>query len=459
MRAGPGGAAGRRRARSAGPRRPRRSAGRSPPAAARRVPDPRTGRAPRRAGAGRRSGPGRPGRGTRSAPSARTADGFSRASQGPAAVAQAVERRELVRELGGERAAPERPHVHGVAPGRRARHLEHREGDVETAAQEHVPVGALQLAVARRLPVLDEPVLEYERAQLRVGGPVVHDLGALGPARGGAEVRPGARAERYRLPHVERTAAVVAKDVHPRVVGEGGEVGPLGGRDPGPRLRLALPPARAEQLERLADGDGVRAEAREQRAEHASARERVGQRAVHLLHLDPEGVRERGEPPPPRQRREAAGELDRAEHRRARPVEAGALEAWRSTRRSKPALCATSTRPRSSSATSGRTSAGAGAASTIAWVIPVKRWIPRASGRSGRTSESKVSWSSPPPTSTAPTSVSSHSSPPRPLVSVSSATNSAPATGCSSISTEPMQSKPADGWTAALQGEVVHPRA
>jgi hypothetical protein len=59
-----------------------------------------------------------------------------------------------------------------------------------------------------------------------------------------------------------------------------------------------------------------------------------------------------------------------------------------STRRSNDALWATSTRPSSSSATRGSTSAGGGAESTIAWVIPVKRSIPRDSGRSTRTSDS-----------------------------------------------------------------------
>ena len=51
--------------------------------------------------------------------------------------------------------------------------------------------------------------------------------------------------------------------------------------------------------------------------------------------------------------------------------------------------------------------------------------MPRDSGRSVRTSDSKRSCSSPPPTSTAPTSVSSQSSPGRPFVSVSTHTYSA----------------------------------
>ena len=110
-------------------------------------------------------------------------------------------------------------------------------------------------------------------------------------------------------------------------------------------------------------------------------------------------------------------------------------KAWRSTRTSKRALWAISTRPSSSSASSASTSSGGGAPSTIPWLMPVKRWIPRESGRSTWTSESKVSCSSPPPTRTAPTSVISQRSPPYPLVSVSSATNSAGARGWSSLNT------------------------
>ena len=110
-------------------------------------------------------------------------------------------------------------------------------------------------------------------------------------------------------------------------------------------------------------------------------------------------------------------------------------KAWLSTRVSKRAEWAISTRPSSSSPRSSSTSWAGGAASTIACVMPVKRWIPRESGRSVRTSESNVSCSSPPPTSTAPTSVSSQRSEASPLVSVSTATNSAPATGWSSKST------------------------
>ena len=110
-------------------------------------------------------------------------------------------------------------------------------------------------------------------------------------------------------------------------------------------------------------------------------------------------------------------------------------KAWRSTRRSKRALWATSTRPRAARRARAVPPRAGGAASTIPWVMPVKRWMPRDSGRSVRTSESNVSCSSPPPTSTAPTSVISQRSPPSPLVSVSTATNSAGASGCASRDT------------------------
>ena len=54
---------------------------------------------------------------------------------------------------------------------------------------------------------------------------------------------------------------------------------------------------------------------------------------------------------------------------------AARANAWRSTRMSKRALWATSTRLRSWFANPGSTSSGAGAVSTIACEIPVKRWM------------------------------------------------------------------------------------
>ena len=242
------------------------------------------------------------------------------------AVAQPVEGRELVGQLARQRTAAERPDVHGV-PGRRlVRHLEHGIGDVEAAAQVAVAVGALQLHVSGGLPLLDQPVLEHEGTQLRVGRPVVHDLRALRPARGRAEMRPGTRAQRHRLAHVQRPPALVAEDVDAGVVRQRGEVRALIARDRLAGLGLARATARAQQVEGIAHRHRVRAQLREQRAEDTRAREGVGQRAVHLVHLDPERAGERREGALPDERGEAACELNGAEGGRRGPVEPCALE-------------------------------------------------------------------------------------------------------------------------------------
>ena len=96
---------------------------------------------------------------------------------------------------------------------------------------------------------------------------------------------------------------------------------PARGRRPPPE------PLRARSsCDGLADRRRVRVQPREQRAEHARAGLRVGQRAVRHADLDPERVGERGEPAAPLQRREPARHRDRAEHRRLRPVERRARE-------------------------------------------------------------------------------------------------------------------------------------
>ena len=82
-------------------------------------------------------------------------------------MAQGEQRVELVDELGGSVAPAHRPDVHGEACGRLGGHLEDRERDVEARAHVDVAVGALQLHVARRPPLLDQPVLEHERARAR----------------------------------------------------------------------------------------------------------------------------------------------------------------------------------------------------------------------------------------------------------------------------------------------------
>ena len=125
------------------------------------------------------------------------------------AVAQPVERRELVGELARQRTAAERPHVHGMPRRRLVRHLEHGIGDVEAAAQVAVAVRALQLHVPGGLPLLDQPVLEHERAELRVGRPVVHDLAR---ARSSPRARRSAPARASAAtPTSRRTAAARAR--------------------------------------------------------------------------------------------------------------------------------------------------------------------------------------------------------------------------------------------------------
>ena len=146
--------------------------------------------------------------------------------------------------------------------------------------------------------------------------------------------------------------------------------------------------ARAEQRDRVPDRRRVRAQAAEQRAEHARARARVRQRAVHRVDLDPERGGQRRQPAAALQRREAAGERDGADHRRGRPLERRARERLaqhahvegRVVRHQHPpaqhASRARAAPPRAR-----------GAASTIACVIPVKRWMPRPSGCATPTSE------------------------------------------------------------------------
>ncbi len=245
------------------------------------------------------------------------------------AVAQPEQRVELLDQLGRRRAPAHRADADRVSRGRLVRDLEDRERDVEPAAQVDVAVGALlEVHVARRQQPLDQPVLEQQRAQLGLGRLVVDVLGLAGPGHGRREVRAGARAQADRLADVERVAVGVAEDVDARVVGELGEVGPLvaralgAGRAPAPAGALLRP----HREQGVADRERRRAEPRQQRAQHARARLGVGQRAVRLGDLDPERVGQRREPAAALQRREAARERDRAQHRRVGPVERGAGE-------------------------------------------------------------------------------------------------------------------------------------
>jgi len=138
-------------------------------------------------------------------------------------------------------------------------------------------------------------------------------------------VRARAAAHGYRLAHVERLATLVPEDVDAGVIGELAEVRALLARHPHPRL-LGAAEARAGELQGVADGGGMSAEAREQRAEHACARLGIHQRAVRGLHLDAERLRQRPQLALPRQRREPCGQPDGAHEGRLVPVHTGALE-------------------------------------------------------------------------------------------------------------------------------------
>ena len=162
---------------------------------------------------------------------------------------------------------------------------------------------------------------------------MVDDRRLVGPALGGRgrrEVRARARAQRDRLADVEDLAGRVAEDVDARRVGQRGGVGLValdraaGERAAGARPRAAA--RRRQRRERVGDRRGVRAQPGEERAEDAGARLGVGQRAMRRLDLDPERVGERGQPALAHERREAARERDRAEHRRVGPLQLGARE-------------------------------------------------------------------------------------------------------------------------------------
>jgi len=253
--------------------------------------------------------------------------------QRAAAMTQPEQGVELLLELDRAGAAAQRPDRHGAAGGGLARHLEHRVRDVEAAAQVDEGVVVLVDLVARRAQRADETVLEDERAELRARPAVVDDRGLVGPHLGGRrrrEVRAGARAQRDGLADVEHLAGGIAKDVDAGRIGQRGGVGLValdraaGDRAPGAQAWAA---ARGRQhRERVGDRRGMRAEAGEERAEDASARLGVRERAVLGLDLDPERVRECGEAALAHERGEAARERDRAQHRRIGPLELGPRE-------------------------------------------------------------------------------------------------------------------------------------
>ncbi len=154
------------------------------------------------------------------------------AGQAPAAVAQAEQRVELLDELRREPPAAQRPDRHRVARGRLGGHLEDRERNVEAAADVHEPVViAHQTNVAGRPELLDQAVLEHERAELRLGRAIVDDRGVRSPFPGsgrrpsrGREVGSRPTADRDRLADVQRGPAGVAEQVHAGVARQLGEV-------------------------------------------------------------------------------------------------------------------------------------------------------------------------------------------------------------------------------------------
>ena len=252
------------------------------------------------------------------------------------AVAQPEQRVELLEQLDRRRTPAQRPDAHRMARGRRRRDVEHRVGDVEPAAQVDVAVLVLEADVARGRELLDEPVLQHERAELGLRRAVVDDVGLPRPRRAVGrrrEVRAGARAQRDRLADVEHLARAVAKQVDAGVVGQARDVGPRRRARPprraAPAVRRArAPPRRAQRPQRrqpVADRHGVHAQLREQRAEHARAGLGVGERAVRRLDLDAERVGQRGELALAGERCEASRQRHGAQRRRVGPRQPGAL--------------------------------------------------------------------------------------------------------------------------------------
>ena len=247
--------------------------------------------------------------------------------QRASAVAEAEQRVELLDQLGRRHAPADRADADRMARRRLARDLEDRERDVEPAAQVDVAVGLLlELRVAGRLERLDQAVLEHQRAELRLGRLVVDVLGLAGPGRGRGEVRPSARAQADRLADVQRPAVGVAEDVDAGILGQPREVGPVVAAAGGLRRLGPRGAAGSQQGQRLRHRARVRAQARQQGAQHARAGLGVGQRAVGGLDLDPQRIGERGEAAAALERRQPARERHRAHHRRVRPLELGALE-------------------------------------------------------------------------------------------------------------------------------------
>ena len=274
------------------------------------------------------------------------------ARQRAPAVAQAEQRVELLDQLGGGRPPPHRADADGVAGGGLARDLEDRERDVQPAAQVDVAVGlGLAAHVARRAQRLDQPVLEQQRAELGLRDLVVDVLGLGRPRRADGEVRARARAQVDRLAHVQRPPVGVAEDVDARLVRQVGQVRALAAR----ALDLRRP--RAD----LARAQHARARRRPSARWPPGARRARRTRARTCAR--PGSARWTSSTSTPSAAASVASPRRRCSGAKRRAIEtvqitggaghssAARANAWRSTRTSKAALWATSTRPRSSSAT------------------------------------------------------------------------------------------------------------
>ena len=255
------------------------------------------------------------------------------AAQPAAAVAQAEQRVELLHQLDGGRAAAQRPDRHPVARRRLARDLEDGKRDVQPAAQVHERVGAPQAHVARRPQRLDQPVLEHERAELGARLAVVDDRGVRRPRRAPrpVEVRPRPRAQGHRLADVQRPAVGVAEHVHARAPPAGRQIEAGRHRAAGQASGRWAP--RARRRRRGASSATASptvaafAHSRPNSAQNTRAQVSASASARWLISTSmPSDAGQRREPALALQRREAARERDRAQHRRIGPLQAGAVE-------------------------------------------------------------------------------------------------------------------------------------
>ncbi len=165
------------------------------------------------------------------------------------------------------------------------------------------------------------------------------------------EVRPRARAQRDRLADVQRLAARVAEDVDARLVGQPAHVGPALARAAqrapavGAARAHAPRPRRARGGERVLDRRGGRAQPREQRAEDARAGLCVGSARCWTstsIPSEPASAASLRWRTSGAKRRASATVHSTGGAGHAKPERSNA---WRSTRRSNDAECATSTLP------------------------------------------------------------------------------------------------------------------